>query len=165
MQFRNSGRGVVLEEAVGKLKSSVAVTEVSLDGVDAVFVPGGLGVMYDMPENADVAAVLTSAWNRGLIVSAVCHGPAALLGAKNSSGGPLLQNARMTGFTNSEEEATGHTDKVPYLLEDKVKEQGAKFERAADWAPFAIADGKLITGQNPASSKRVAELVVEALTA
>ena len=120
--------------------------------------------MYDMPENPTVARVLSDGWAQGKVISAVCHGPGALLGATTETGVPLVKDRRVAGFTNTEEEATGNTQNVPYLLEDKLKELGAKFERAEDWAPFAVRDGKLITGQNPASSRRVAELVHEALT-
>ena len=128
-----------------------------------MFVPGGLGVMYDMPDNTSVGKVLSDAWAQGKIVSAVCHGPGALLGAKDANGEPLVREKRVTGFTNTEEDVTGNTPYVPYLLEDKLKELGGLFERAGDWQPHAVQDGQLITGQNPQSSKRVAELVEQSL--
>lgn len=120
--------------------------------------------MLDMPENSCVGKILSDFWGQGKIVSAVCHGPGALLGATDPSGDPLVKGKRVAGFSNTEEEATGNTKNVPYLLEDKLKEQGGLYERAADWAPFAVQDGNLITGQNPASSKPVAELVSASLT-
>ena len=153
----------VAETAVAALKSSQAVSDVSASDFDAVFVPGGLGVMYDMPDNASVGKVLSDAWAQGKIVSAVCHGPGALLAAKDAAHEPLVRGKRVTGFTNTEEDVTGNTPLVPYLLEDKLKELGGQFERADDWQPYAVQDGRLITGQNPQSSKRVAELVEQSL--
>ena len=119
--------------------------------------------MYDMPDNASVGKVLSDAWAQGKIVSAVCHGPGALLAAKDAAHEPLVRGKRVTGFTNTEEDVTGNTPLVPYLLEDKLKELGGQFERADDWQPYAVQDGRLITGQNPQSSKRVAELVEQSL--
>lgn len=147
------------------MENSLPVDAVSVADFDAVFIPGGLGVMYDMPENETIGKLLSEAWAQGKVVSAVCHGPGALLSAKTPSGEPLIKDKQVTGFTNTEEEATGNTNNVDYLLEDKMKELGGLYDRGEDWTCFTKQDGKLVTGQNPQSSKKVAELVVSLLNA
>lgn len=97
------------------------------------------------------------------VVSAVCHGPVGLVSAQQPSGDPIVKGKRVTGFTNSEEVAVGKDKLVPFSLEDKLKELGGLFECGEDWGSHAVRDGQLVTGQNPASSQRVAELVIEAL--
>ena len=99
----------------------------------------------------------------GKIISAVCHGPAGLVAAKNPEGQPLVQGKRVTGFSNTEEAAVGKTKVVPFLLEDKLKQLGGTYERGDDWSAFAITDGHLVTGQNPQSAKKVAEHVIAVL--
>eukprot|EP00210_Caulerpa_lentillifera_P003085 g2947.t1 len=151
------------KSAVEKLENSVPIDAITVTEFDAVFIPGGLGVMYDMPENETLAKHLSEAWAQGKVVSAVCHGPGALLSAKTQSGEALIKGKQVTGFTNTEEEATGNTKNLDYLLEDKMKELGGLFDRGPDWTSFALQDGNLVTGQNPQSSKKVAELVVSLL--
>lgn len=119
--------------------------------------------MYDMPDNTKLSELINNMWKKGGIVSAVCHGPAGLVGAKDEKGNPLVKNRKISCFTNSEEAAVGNTEVVPFLLEDKLKELGGVFERVDDWQSIAITDGKLITGQNPASSSAVAEAIVKAM--
>lgn len=142
-----------------KLENSFPVASMSASDFDAIFIPGGLGVMYDMPENQILGKLLSEAWAQGKVVSAVCHGPGALLSAKTVDGDPLIKGKKVTGFTNTEEEATGNVQNVDYLLEDKMKEVGGLYDRGADWTSFALQDGKLVTGQNPQSSRKVAEMV------
>lgn len=141
------------------------LADVNADGFDAVFLPGGHGTMWDLPGDARLAALLGAVWEAGGVVAAVCHGPAGLLGARDAEGRPLLQGRRVTGFTNSEERAAGLDAVVPFLLEDRMRELGGRFEQVDDFQPFAVADGRLVTGQNPASSGDVAERVIERLRA
>ncbi|GFH29878.1 DJ-1_PfpI domain-containing protein [Haematococcus lacustris] len=100
----------------------------------------------------------------GKVVSAVCHGPVGLVGVKTASGEALVKGRKVTGFSNSEERAVAKEDVVPFLLEDKLKELGGSYESGADWAPCAVRDGRLVTGQNPGSSAACAKLVVQVLS-
>jgi len=149
--------------AMAKLEGSYKLDGISPSSYSAVFLPGGHGTMWDLPKSNELAALLSNAWAAGKVVAAVCHGPAGLVNAKDTNGQPLVAGRRVSAFTNSEEEAAGLTQKVPFLLETRIRELGAHYERGADFQPFAVRDGNLITGQNPASSERVAQLVLEAV--
>ena len=149
------------------LKAEVASTPVftSIDpaGYDALFLPGGHGTMFDYPGSDELARLVERFDREGKIVAAVCHGPAGLVSAKKADGTPLVAGRRVAGFTDSEERAVGLDQAVPFLLETRLKELGGKHEGGPDFAPFALHDGNLVTGQNPASATRTAELVMEAL--
>jgi len=145
------------------LNSTPAVSDVSASDHDAVFLPGGHGTMWDLPESAVLAALLGKAWAAGQIVAAVCHGPAGLVNVKDEAGVPLVKGRRVTGFSNSEERAAGLEEVVPFLLETRLRELGGLYESVADFQPFAVTDGRLVTGQNPASSGLMAKLVLDAL--
>ena len=149
-------------KAMAAVKASKKVADVGT-GYDAVFVAGGHGTMWDLPASPDVAAALSSAWQQGTVVAAVCHGPAALVNVKDAKGQPIVKGRRFTAFTNEEEAAVGLTKVVPFLLESRLVELGGRFERAPRWQSHAVRDGKLVTGQNPASSRAVAEQVLTAL--
>ena len=125
---------------------------------DAYFVVGGHGVMWDLADDDDLARLLGRANDEGHVVAAVCHGPAAFAKLGN-----VVRGRRVTGFSNEEEDAVGLTPVVPFALESKLVELGGKYERGPKWGAFAVRDGNLVTGQNPASSAKVAKLVVEAL--
>jgi putative intracellular protease/amidase len=131
---------------------------------DALFLPGGHGTMWDFSNSEALAKAVVSMLNANKVVSAVCHGPAGLVNACYENGDPVVKGKRVAAFTNTEERAVGLTESVPFLLETRLRELGATFESVADFAPFAVHDGNLITGQNPASSQAVADLVVKALT-
>lgn len=150
------------DAAMHRLEHTERIEDVEVTGCDIVYVPGGHGTMWDLPDSAALGGLLASAWKSGAVIGAVCHGPAGLLSARLSSGAPLVEGRRVAGFTNAEEDAVGLSDTVPFLLEDRLKSQGARFESGPDWGAFAVADGKLVTGQNPASSARVARLMLEA---
>jgi len=137
------------------MQKASKLSEVNVDNYDAVFVPGGLAPMVDMPENELLKSVITKTYERNAVVGAVCHGPVALLNAKLSDGTYLVSGKNITSFTDEEENAYAIAD-VPFLLETALTEQGAKFHAAAPWADHSIADGNLVTGQNPASAKGVA---------
>lgn len=145
-----------------KVENSMSIAEVTKE-YDAIFLPGGHGVCYDFPDNPNLIALLESFWAKGKVVAAVCHGPVGLVNIKDPAGEYIVKGRKVAGFTNTEEDAVGKTQHVPFLLEDKLKERGGLFERGPDWVPYAVADGKLITGQNPMSSAKVAELILSAL--
>lgn len=151
------------------LKSAVADTPsfASLDttSFDAVFLPGGHGTMFDYPGSEELARLVERFDREGRIVAAVCHGPAGLVSAKKPDGTPFVEGRRVAAFTDSEERAVGLDQAVPFLLETRMKDLGAIHEAGPDFQPFALRDGNLVTGQNPASATRTAELVLEALDA
>jgi putative intracellular protease/amidase len=152
-------------EASGKVEASLALDSVDGAAYDAVFVAGGHGTMWDLPDSAALARLLGAVHDRGATVAAVCHGPAGLVGARAKDGKPIVAGKKVTGFTNAEEEAVKLTQVVPFLLESKLRELGATFVGGDMWKPHAVRDGNLVTGQNPASSERVAKLVLEAINA
>lgn len=149
--------------AMQKIEDSIKIDGLSTAGYAAVFLPGGHGTMWDLPGSARLADLLSAAWADGKVVSAVCHGPAGLINVKDINGQPLVAGRRVAAFTDSEEAAAGLTDKVPFLLETRIRELGAKYESGPDFQTFAVRDGKLVTGQNPASSVEVARLVLQAI--
>lgn len=146
-----------------RLANSTAVQALNWADYDAIFLPGGHGTMWDLPQSPALAALLAAAYTAGRIVAAVCHGPAGLLNVTLTDGTPLVKGKRLTAFTNKEEDAAGLTPVMPFLLESRLREAGAQFESAANFTPFAVADGSLITGQNPASSDWVAREVLAQL--
>jgi putative intracellular protease/amidase len=150
------------EELKQYVENSLSVKDVP-GNYDALFIPGGHGIVFDGPVDKNLTALGEKFWAEGKIVSSVCHGPAALVSMKAPDGTPIVKGKKVTGFSNAEEAAVGKTDKVPFLLEDKLKELGGLYEAGPNWHPKAVADGQLITGQNPASSAPVAELVLKAL--
>jgi putative intracellular protease/amidase len=129
---------------------------------DTVFYVGGHGPMWDLAESAVSIALLESFYNSGKPIALVCHSPGVLRHV-TYMGAPLVKGKRVTGFTNGEEAAVGLTHVVPFLVEDELLRLGAVFEKVADWQPFAIVDGRLITGQNPASSTTAAQSLVKVL--
>jgi len=130
---------------------------------DGVFLPGGHGVMWDLPENEELAALLGEYDFEGKIIAAVCHGPAGLVGAVRADGQALVAGRKVTGFSNAEEKAVGLDGVVPFLLESRLRELGGVYESAGAFEPHAVRDGFLITGQNPMSSELVGEMILAAL--
>lgn len=130
---------------------------------DVVFFAGGHGTMWDFPDDPDLARTAVGVYQNGGVVAAVCHGPAALVELRLADGSYLVDGKEVSSFTDSEEHAVGLAEVVPFLLESRLAERGAKITKGPDFASHAVADGRLVTGQNPASAARVAELVVEAL--
>jgi putative intracellular protease/amidase len=151
------------EDAQKALANTVKLSTVSADDFDAVFYPGGHGPLWDLTNDDDSVALIEAFWNADKPVAAVCHAPSVLLNANDEHGHPLVKGRKVSGFTNSEEEAVGLTNVVPHLLEDALKEKGGDYHKGEDWAPFAVSDHRLITGQNPASSKPVAEALMAQL--
>ena len=146
-----------------KLSRTLPLAEVSADDFDAVFYPGGHGPLWDLAESADSARLIESFYNLQKPVALVCHAPAALKNVKNQDGEPLVKGKKVTGFANSEEDLVQLTEVVPFLVEDMLKQNGGIYSKAGDFEPYALEDGLLITGQNPASSEKVAELLLEKL--
>ena len=149
--------------AQAELAQTEKLAEVSAADFDAIFYPGGHGPMWDMPDNADSIALIEAFVKAGKPVAAVCHAPAALVNVRGADGGYLVKGRRVTGFSNTEEDAVGLTAAMPFLLEDRLKERGGLYSQAADWNPHVQVDGKLVTGQNPASSEPVAEALLSLL--
>jgi putative intracellular protease/amidase len=138
------------------LASTAVLSEVSADGFDAVFFPGGHGPLWDLAEDADSRRLIEAFAGSDRPVGAVCHAPAVFRHAKGPDGAPLVSGREVTGFTNTEEEAVGLRDVVPFLVEDMLKANGGSYRKGDDWASFTVTDGKLVTGQNPASSEAAA---------
>ncbi|MHA6345928.1 type 1 glutamine amidotransferase domain-containing protein [Roseivivax sp. CAU 1761] len=130
---------------------------------DGIFIPGGHGAMWDLASSDELAKFLSTVWANGKILASVCHGPAALVNVKDENGNPVVKGRKVSAFTDSEEESTGLVDAMPFLLESKLRELGADFQGAPDWQSQAVEDGRLITGQNPMSSEKVAELLTRQL--
>lgn len=131
------------------------LSETDVSGYDAIFVPGGLAPMVDMPDNPTLKTIVRDTYERGAVVGAVCHGPVSLLNAKLSDGSYLVSGKNISSFTNREEDNYAKDD-VPFELETALTNQGAIFHQTEPWAACSIADGNLVTGQNPASAKGVA---------
>lgn len=159
----NVRRFLTDKEAMALIKHSPSVQNVDVTRYDALFLPGGHGTMWDLPGSKALAQIVSEAWNSGQVVSAVCHGPAGLVAAVDRNGDPIVKGRKVAAFTNSEEAAVGLAEEVPFLLETRLRELRAQVQTAPDFTPFAVADGKLVTGQNPASSEEVAKLVMQAL--
>ncbi len=138
------------------LAHTARLSSVSADGFDAVFYPGGHGPLWDLAEDADSIKLIESMTSAGKAVTAVCHAPAVFRHAKSADGEPLVKGRKVTGFTNSEEAAAQLTQIVPFLVQDMLVENGAKYSKGPDWKSHVVIDGKLITGQNPASSSAAA---------
>jgi putative intracellular protease/amidase len=145
------------EGANQALATTHKLADITTDGFDAIFYPGGHGPLWDLAENADSKRLIEAFAAADRPVGAVCHAPAVFRHTKGSDGKPLVSGKRVTGFTNSEEAAVGLTDVVPFLVEDMLTENGGHYEKGDDWASFVLVDGKLVTGQNPASSEAAAE--------
>lgn len=149
--------------ANSELASTEKLDSLSASDFDAIFYPGGHGPLWDLVDNPASIKLIEEFWASNKLVSAVCHAPIALVNAKDSSGEYIVKGREVTGFTNSEEEAVGLTKVVPLLVEDTMISRGAKYSKDDDWRSYTCQDGKLITGQNPASSEAVANLVLAAL--
>lgn len=150
--------------AQAELADTKKLADMSADDFDAVFYPGGHGPMWDMPDNATSIALIEAFVKADKPVGAVCHAPAAFVNVRGKNGGYMVKGKRVTGFTNTEEAAVGLQRVVPFLLEDRLKERGGHYSKAADWAPYVVVDGLLVTGQNPASSGPGAKALLKLLT-
>ena len=149
--------------AKSALASTALLNSVRVEDYDAVFYPGGHGPLWDLAEDTFSIALIEAFIKAGKPVAAVCHAPGVLRHVKGADGQPLVKGKRVTGFTNSEEEAVQLTNVVPFLVEDMLKEKGGIYSKGDDWASYVLTDGLLITGQNPASSEAAAKALLTKL--
>lgn len=150
-------------ELMARLHQSKALSTVDGKAYDAIFFAGGHGTMWDFADDASIPALTAGIYERGGVVGAVCHGPAALVNVRLSSGAYLVSGHDVSAFTNEEESAAGLTEVVPFLLESKLIERGAHFRGAPKWQAQVIVSERLVTGQNPASAAGVAEAMAALL--
>lgn len=156
-QFQNDG------EAMNRLNNSIPLEEVDASEYDAVFFVGGHGAMWDFPNNPIIHDIIRNIDEEKGIIAAVCHGPAAFIGAQDAEGDLLVHGCKVTGFSDIEESLCKTKDIVPFLIEDEMIEMGANYISTEPWQPLAISFDRLVTGQNPASSTAVAQKVVNAV--
>ena len=144
-----------------KTKKTMEPSEVDASDYEAIHFVGGHGTMWDFPGNQGLESIARKIYEDGGVVSAVCHGPAALVDLKLSDGSYLVDGKKVNSFTDAEEKEIKLEDVVPFLLESKLRERGAKFENAGLWQEHVVVDERLVTGQNPASAKKVGEEVLK----
>ncbi|GAB2882773.1 type 1 glutamine amidotransferase domain-containing protein [Microbulbifer echini] len=142
------------------LANTSVLAQMKESDFDAVFYPGGHGPLWDLAEDPKSISLIEAFYAADKPVSAVCHAPGVFRHTKRTDGKPLVSGKNVTGFTNTEEEAVGLVDVVPFLVEDMLKDRGGHYSKEADWAPYVVVDGKLVTGQNPASSEDVAKTLM-----
>ncbi|GAA3936026.1 type 1 glutamine amidotransferase domain-containing protein [Hymenobacter algoricola] len=150
-------------EAQKALASTVKLDSIAAADYDAVFYPGGHGPLWDLAEDKKSIELIETFYAAGKPVAAVCHAPGVLRHVKAANGEPLVKGKSVAGFTNTEEEAVQLTNVVPFLVEDMLKENGGTYSKGADWAPYVVSAGNLITGQNPASSEPAAHELLKQL--
>ncbi len=148
-------------DAQQQLATTVPLASVRAGDFDAVFYPGGHGPLWDLAEDAQSIALIEKTFAAKKPLALVCHAPGVLRHAKAPDGQPLVKGRKVTGFTNSEEEGVQLTKVVPFLVEDMLKANGGEYAKGADWAPFVLTDGMLVTGQNPASSEGAAKALLQ----
>lgn len=156
-------RFVTDEAANAQLADTVRLDSVDQKDFDTVFYPGGHGPMWDLAEDPTSIALIEAFWAAGKTIALVCHAPGVLHRVRNPDGTPFVQGRRVTGFTNSEEAGVGLAEVVPFLVESELLGQGAIFSKVKDWDVHTVTDGRLITGQNPASSTEAARTLLAAL--
>lgn len=156
-EFQNDG------QAMHKLNNTIPLDQVDAEAYDAVFFVGGHGTMWDFPNNPVIHDIIRTIDEEKGIIAAVCHGPAAFIGAMDAEGDQLVHGCKVTGFSNIEESLCKTLDAIPFSLEDELIEMGANYMTTEAWQPMAIAFERLITGQNPASSTATAQKVVYAV--
>jgi putative intracellular protease/amidase len=150
-------------DAQAALANTLPLGEIDPYNFDAVFYPGGHGPLWDLAEDTDSKTIIEAFYAANKPIAAVCHAPGVLKNVNAPDGHPVVQGKKVTGFTNSEEEAVGLTQVVPFLVEDMLKAKGGNYSKAADWASYVVEDGHLITGQNPASSEAAAQALLKRL--
>ena len=151
------------DETQAKIENTKLLADINPDDFDAVFYPGGHGPLWDLATDKTSVALIETFNSQKKPIAFVCHAPVALKDVRTTDGTPLVKGKKVTGFSNLEETKVGLTEVVPILVEDMLIENGAKYSNADAWEPYAIQDGNLITGQNPASSQLVANKLLEAL--
>lgn len=150
-------------EATERLRRTLPLAEVDAAELDAIFIPGGHGAMFDLAGDLLTAKLIAKLDAQGKVIAAVCHGPAALVNVKRADGRPLVAGRTVSAFTDEEERTVELDREMPFLLESRLRELGATLETKPKFTPQAVQDRNLITGQNPMSSEAVADLVIQAL--
>lgn len=150
-------------EAQRQLATTIPLAQVNEADYDTVFYPGGHGPLWDLAQDTASIALLEAFDRAGKPFGLVCHAPGALIKVKAADGRPLVAGRKVTGFTNAEEDAVGLSKIVPFLIEDEFKRLGGLYQTGPNWAPFVVTDGRLVTGQNPASSEGVAKALLSLL--
>ena len=150
-------------DAKERIANTKVLADINPNDFDAVFYPGGHGPLWDLANDETSIALIEKFNSQQKPIAFVCHAPAALKSVKNTDGSPIVKGKKVTGFTNTEEAAVQLTNIVPFLVENMLTENGGIYSKKEDWAAYAIQDGNLITGQNPASSALVAEKLIESL--
>ncbi len=150
-------------DLIDKVAHSLKLGDVNREDYDAVFFPGGHGPLWDLSVDKTSIKLIEDFYNDQKPIAFVCHSPAALLHVKTKDGEPIVKGKKVTGFSNTEEEAVGLTNVVPFLLEDELKKLGGLYSRGDDWGSYAVQEGLLITGQNPGSSEAVAKLLLKSM--
>lgn len=145
------------------LANTTKLSNISADDFDAIFYPGGHGPLWDLAEDSNSRTLIETFSANDRPIGAVCHAPAVFRHTQGADGKPLVSGKTVTGFTNTEEEGVGLTDVVPFLVEDMLKSNGGNYKKGDDWASFVVTDGKLVTGQNPASSAEAARKLLALL--
>ena len=146
-----------------QINNTVPVSQVNIDNYDAIFYPGGFGLLSDLASNEEVASMAAKHYEAGGIIAAVCHGPAALLPITLSNGEPLIASKQVTGFTREEEVDFGTINDIPFLLEEALTRKAAQYSKVQPWGEFVIEDERVITGQNPASAHAGGEFLAKLL--
>jgi putative intracellular protease/amidase len=150
-------------KAIEALENTLPLASIDPEKFDAVFIPGGHGTMFDFPNNKELHRILQSFAEKDKVIAAMCHGPASFVGVTLKEGTPLVAGKTITSFTNEEETESGFKNKMPFLLESRLRDLGANFIEKPNWSDHVQIDGKLITGQNPQSSKSTALAVINTL--
>lgn len=151
------------KEYKNKIDHSLTPSQVNPKEYSTIFYAGGHGAMWDFADNTELASIASTIYENGGIVAGVCHGPAGLVNIKLNNGKYLVDGKKINAFTNEEEAAVKLTDIVPFLLENQLKERGAKFEKSGLWQNHVVTDQRVITGQNPQSAKSVGEAILKEL--
>ena len=150
-------------QAQAVLGATVKLSSVFQEDYDGVFYPGGHGPLWDLAEDKDSISLIEATYRAGKPVALVCHAPGVLRHVKAADGTVLVRGKKVTGFKNTEEDAVGLTNVVPFLVEDMLKQNGGIYSSGEDWTSYAVQDGQLITGQNPGSSTETAGMLVASL--
>lgn len=150
-------------DAIARLSDTPSIGEVDSIEFDAVYMPGGHGTMFDMPDNTHLHDLLNRFDEEGKVIASVCHAPAVFVGMDRFDGTPFIKGRKVACFTDSEERAVDGVEKIPFLLESRLRELGADHSAAGDWKSHVVRDDRLITGQNPQSSAAVADELIAAL--
>ncbi len=148
------------KKLVHRVEHTIPLEDINPDEYSAIMFAGGHGTMWDFPNSKEVSRLSSLIYEKGGVVAAVCHGPAALINVKLPGGQYLVEGKKVTGFSNEEEDAVQMTGKMPFLIETSLRERGAQYEKADLWQNKVVVDGRLVTGQNPASASALGEAVV-----